>query len=231
VLALDLTGLEPAATRLATLVTLAATLSEIGWREPAGDLRAMLEPCAGQVVTVFNGVICLGDTDLALGRLAVLDGDPGRAEAHLRRSIVQHDRMGAVLLAGQGRAVLGRLLQRRSADPAAGGSGEAGAQLLAQARAAFRSRGATGLERLAAADEPAIRARAAAPAVGGLSAREVEVLELLADGLTNKQIAARLHLSAATVQRHTINLYRKIGVGGRSEAAAFAVHHGLHRTG
>ena len=67
--------------------------------------------------------------------------------------------------------------------------------------------------------------------MGGLSAREVEVLELLADGLTNKQIAARLHLSAATVQRHTINLYRKIGVRGRSEAAAFAVHHGLHRTG
>jgi ATP/maltotriose-dependent transcriptional regulator MalT len=228
VLALDLTGLEPAATRLATLVTLAATLSAIGWREPAGDLRAMLEPSAGQVVTVFNGVICLGGTDLALGRLALLDGDLGRAEAHLRRSIVQHDRMGAVLLAGQGRAVLGRLLQRRSADPGAGGPG---AQLLAQARAAFRSRDATGLERLAAADEPAIRARAEAPAVGGLSAREVEVLELLADGLTNKQIAARLHLSAATVQRHTINLYRKIGVGGRSEAAAFAVHHGLHRTG
>lgn len=57
----------------------------------------------------------------------------------------------------------------------------------------------------------------------GLSGRETEVLDLIAAGLTNREIAARLSLSVHTVERHTANLYLKLGVRGRSEATAYAL--------
>jgi DNA-binding NarL/FixJ family response regulator len=58
-----------------------------------------------------------------------------------------------------------------------------------------------------------------------LSRREAEVLGLLAQGLSNKEIAGILWLSERTVERHITSLYRKIGVGRRSEATAFALLH------
>jgi len=57
----------------------------------------------------------------------------------------------------------------------------------------------------------------------GLSAREVEVLGLIAAGMRNGEIAARLSLSVHTVERHTVNIYAKLGVRGRAEATAFAM--------
>jgi predicted ATPase/DNA-binding NarL/FixJ family response regulator/transcriptional regulator with XRE-family HTH domain len=68
---------------------------------------------------------------------------------------------------------------------------------------------------------------AASPLPGNLTARQAEVLQLLADGLSNKQIAARLYLSPGTVERHLGTIYRKLKVGGRVEAARYAVEHGL----
>jgi ATP/maltotriose-dependent transcriptional regulator MalT len=61
----------------------------------------------------------------------------------------------------------------------------------------------------------------------GLSAREVEVLGLIAAGLTNQEIADRLVLSLRTVERHTVNIYAKIGARGRAEAVAYALRHDL----
>lgn len=60
----------------------------------------------------------------------------------------------------------------------------------------------------------------AASGLEALSAREAEVLGLLTDGLTNQEIAKQLSLSVRTVERHTENLYAKLGVRGRAEAAA-----------
>jgi DNA-binding CsgD family transcriptional regulator len=60
-----------------------------------------------------------------------------------------------------------------------------------------------------------------------LTRREAEVLGLLAQGLSNKEIAAVLWLSDRTVERHITGLYRKIGVDRRTEATAFALRHGL----
>jgi DNA-binding CsgD family transcriptional regulator/Tfp pilus assembly protein PilF len=65
------------------------------------------------------------------------------------------------------------------------------------------------------------------PLPGNLTARQAEVLRLLADGLSNKEIAARLYLSPGTVERHLATIYRKLGLGGRVEAARYAVEHGL----
>ena len=59
-----------------------------------------------------------------------------------------------------------------------------------------------------------------APVPAGLSAREIEVLRLVADGLDNEEIAARLHLSTRTVERHLQNVYGKLDLRGRSARAA-----------
>lgn len=56
-------------------------------------------------------------------------------------------------------------------------------------------------------------------AKGVLSARELEVILLVARGLSNRQISRSLHLSEATVKRHLANIYPKMGVSSRGEAA------------
>jgi len=53
-----------------------------------------------------------------------------------------------------------------------------------------------------------------------LSAREMEILALLAEGLSNKEIGARLHISFATVRTHLMHIYDKLHVRCRTEAAA-----------
>ncbi len=68
------------------------------------------------------------------------------------------------------------------------------------------------------------------PASEGLSAREVEVLRLLAEGLANKEIGAKLFISVPTVERHVANVYAKIGVSGRAAATAWAIKRGIART-
>jgi DNA-binding NarL/FixJ family response regulator len=61
----------------------------------------------------------------------------------------------------------------------------------------------------------------------GLTAREVEILRLLARGLLNKQIARRLGIAPKTVGNHVEHIYAKIGVSSRAAAGLFATEHGL----
>lgn len=77
---------------------------------------------------------------------------------------------------------------------------------------------------LAAAGHP-VRRRATHPA--GLTAREVEVLRLLARGRTNREIAARLVVSPKTVGHHVEHLYAKLGTSTRAGATLFALRHDL----
>jgi predicted ATPase/DNA-binding CsgD family transcriptional regulator len=60
-----------------------------------------------------------------------------------------------------------------------------------------------------------------------LTPREVEVLGLVAEGLTNPQVAQKLFLSPRTVQRHLNSVYRKLGVSSRAAATRLALEHGL----
>jgi DNA-binding NarL/FixJ family response regulator len=72
---------------------------------------------------------------------------------------------------------------------------------------------------------PTLPTRKTHPA--GLSAREVEVLRLIADGLTDAQVAEKLVLSPRTVNAHLQSIYNKIGVNSRIAATRFAVDNGL----
>ncbi len=62
---------------------------------------------------------------------------------------------------------------------------------------------------------------------GGLTPREVEVLKLLAQGLSNKEIAQRLTISPKTAGSHVEHIYSKIDASSRAAAGLFAVQHGL----
>jgi DNA-binding NarL/FixJ family response regulator len=65
------------------------------------------------------------------------------------------------------------------------------------------------------------------PAEDKLSNREIEVLELVAEGASNSDIAGRLHISQATVKSHLINVFGKLGVSDRTAAVTVALQRGI----
>lgn len=111
-----------------------------------------------------------------------------------------------------------RLLPGDVASPFAGDI-DGGVDAIAAFLGLTGSAGTAGTEGATATPAPALP--------DSITPREVEVLALLARGLSNKEMAARLGLSVNTVERHLTNLYPKIGARGRTEATAFALRHGL----
>jgi DNA-binding NarL/FixJ family response regulator len=66
---------------------------------------------------------------------------------------------------------------------------------------------------------------------GALSAREREIVTLVAQGFKNKEMAERMFISEQTVKNHLHNIFDKLGVSDRLELALYAIHHNLHEQG
>ncbi len=111
----------------------------------------------------------------------------------------------------------GRTARRATPD-------EAAAELRAEVRAGRLDGDAVG-RRAARRRPPRHPPPRARPA--GLTGREVEVLRLLARGLSNKEIAERLVISRKTASHHVEHIYTKIGITNRALASLFAARHGL----
>ena len=160
----------------------------------------------------------LGSTALTVARMAALledDVEPSAWFARARRELEIDGRRPLRAIVDYDEALA--LVRAGSHDRARI------AALLEAALAAFRALGMDSWEQRALRLLPGHTA----PLPDRLTAREAEVLALLAAGRTNKEIAAQLVLSPATVERHVANLYRKIGARRRAEATAYALHHGL----
>ena len=110
---------------------------------------------------------------------------------------------------------------------ASGNSAEA--QLLSnEARATAELLGAAPmLERIGALAEVSAARPEPAEVPGGLTPREIDVLKLVARGMTDAEVAGELHISPRTVGRHLSSIYDKLEVNSRTAATAFAYEHGL----
>ena len=151
----------------------------------------------------------------ARGEVELADGDPGAALVALRQAGRLWQELDAPYEVARVRVLVG--LACRALDDE-----ESAALELAAAREVF--------ERLAAAPDLAridLLADRTAPDSHGLSARELEVLRLVAAGKTNREIASELVLSEHTVARHVQNIFAKLGVTSRTAATAFAFQHEL----
>jgi len=102
-------------------------------------------------------------------------------------------------------------------------AGEAAMELRAEVKAGRRD--AEAVEAVLGAAGHRVMRRRDGPA--GLTQREVEVLLLLARGLSNKQMAERLVISPKTIGNHVEHIYTKIGTSTRAAASLFAMQHGL----
>jgi DNA-binding CsgD family transcriptional regulator len=151
----------------------------------------------------------------ATGAVLIAEGDARAGLFPLRRAWSAWQDLDAPYEAARVRVLIG-LACRALGD-------EDSAQMeLDAARWVFRQLGAApDLARV-----EALTRKALAPA-GGLTAREVEVLRLVAAGKTNRAIAADLFLSEKTVARHLSNIFAKLGVSSRAAATAYAFAHDL----
>jgi LuxR family maltose regulon positive regulatory protein len=74
---------------------------------------------------------------------------------------------------------------------------------------------------------PSVKEKTKRELIEPLSERELEVLQLIAEGLSNSEIARRLYISVSTVKGHTTNIYAKLGVSKRTQAVAQARNLGV----
>jgi DNA-binding NarL/FixJ family response regulator len=150
----------------------------------------------------------------ARGAVVLAEGRPEAALQTLRAACRRWQELDAPYDAARVRLLLARTYQ-------ALGDGDAAVLELDAAEAVFARLGAT----LDIGDLAALRGRPVLP--DGLTQREAEVLALVAAGRTNREIAAVLVLSHKTVARHLSNIFAKIDVTSRTQAAAYAYRHGL----
>jgi DNA-binding CsgD family transcriptional regulator len=197
-------GMERAAGLEALVAAHAARGAVEEARVAAEELRSLAERIGTDPLVAAAG----------LAQALVAEG-PSQAKPLLDVAVSLYERSGAPFEAARARVELARCLAVLGRDAAARRELEA-------ATTAFRELGAP-LEAQRATAALALR-----PA--GLSAREVEVVRLVARGLSNEEIAARLFLSVRTVERHLSNVYVKLGAEGKAARAAlsaFAAKHGL----
>jgi ATP/maltotriose-dependent transcriptional regulator MalT len=178
------------------------------------DLKAARAACdeTAEIAAAFASPLLHAAAARAEGALGLAAGDAEAALPPLRRAARSWQELEAPYELARTRELLARACL-------ALGDEDAARMELDAARETFAALGAA--PDLARLDAPPPADR------HGLSARELEVLRLVAAGGSNKAIAAELVLSEKTVERHLSNIFAKLGVPSRGAATAFAYEHGL----
>ena len=198
---------------LAALVEIALAAGDVAAaRAAAGELAGIAERLGAPLLRAMAAQ--------AAGSVLLAEGQWQQALAALRRAESAWRELQAPYETARVR-VLVALACRGLGDE------DAAMQELDAARLAFKALGAApDVERVAALARPAPPAVTAA---GRLTARELEVLGLVASGKTNRSIAAALGISEKTVARHVSNIFTKLGLATRAAATAYAYQHDLVR--
>ncbi len=183
----------------------------VGELDEAGAACGELERIAARYESDLLSALCA----FALGSVALAEDDPERALPLLRGALQRWQEVEVPYDAARTRVLIARACGALGDDEGASFEIEA-------AREAFVRLGATPdlvhLDALAGATH--------AP-THGLTARELEVLRLVAAGRSNREIAAGLVISEHTVARHLQNIFAKLDVSSRTAASAFAYEHDL----
>jgi ATP/maltotriose-dependent transcriptional regulator MalT len=182
----------------------------------SGDIEGGAEAVRelAQLAGSFGCSALVAAAGAASAQLALARGDPAAALPAARAGLTGWARLEAPYEAARCRVLLGRALRLVGDEASAVG-------YLSEARRTFAELGAAAAER----DAAELLGQEDVP--GGLSPREVEVLRLVAAGMSNPEVAAELLLSQKTVARHLSNIFVKLNVGSRTAATAFAYEHRL----
>jgi DNA-binding NarL/FixJ family response regulator len=208
-------GAQPieSAAALELLVPIRIALGELDLaRESHVQLAAVAEAVATDLVRA--GERC------AAGRVALAGGDPGAARLAFEEAVDLYGRSAAPFDAAQARLALARALAAQERSVAAADQAREGS-------ATFKRLGARSAATQADKLLARLGGRRGAAGRGGLTRRELEVLSLVAEGLSNPQIAERLTVSEHTVHRHLANVYAKLRVPSRAAAVALAAEREL----
>jgi len=215
-------GLEPLreALWLASLTYLTDACAAVGDEAFAALLLPELEPYAGTIVVVGNGVACYGAADRYLAMVSATLGDWEVAEARFDAALDLNRSMGAPTWLAHTAYEYGRMLHARGRPEDA----DLRASMLTEAGALAKH---IGMPTLLARIDKLGGAAVATTAPDGLSPREVDILRLVARGLSNRQIGEELFISAHTAANHMRSILRKTSCANRTEAATYAHRHGL----
>jgi LuxR family transcriptional regulator, maltose regulon positive regulatory protein len=199
--------------RTPALELLVHTMLALGDRQAAAGHLAELRAAAEVIASPpLRATVCVAD-----GLLAAAADDHERACDHFEDAADLYARAGAPVEQQSVRLELARSLLGLGRPEAAG----------REARAALASLEAAGAGAVVARARRVLAEVSPGAAEAPLTARQLEVLRLIADGLTDREIAARLVLSEHTVHRHVANIYARLGCSSRATAVAQAGRLGL----
>jgi DNA-binding CsgD family transcriptional regulator len=179
----------------------------------APAIYAALEPFADELsVSTAGQAASLGSVSRYLGQMAALMGDWDRVEIDFARAMRRNLETGARAELAETRFDWATALLRH-------GHARDRERASAMLDASVRGASELGMEPLR------VRAAAALAALRGgrspLTERELEVAALVAEGLTNKEVASRLKLSVRTAENHVLNVMNKLGLDNRAQVAAW----------
>lgn len=209
------------------VVTYAHAVADVGDIDAAEMLFDLLEPVRGQIATASTSA--WGTTDHALGRLASTLGAHDSAAVYLERALSEYTRMRAPVWRGQAALDLGialrvagrdRTREAELIDEARGTALRHEAKLLMRElppRGSAREDSEDGRTRGRGGGRSRRRGESVSERLGALDLtdRQRDVVALVVRGLSNKQVAAELEISPATVKRHLEEAFRRAGVPGR----------------
>jgi DNA-binding CsgD family transcriptional regulator len=197
------------------LVFMVEAALELGNREAIHALRPYVARYEGKNLVAGQFVALFGSADRYLARIAALGGDGGAAERHFGAALEMDRRMGSVVHVTE-------TLARQALFAASRDRIEEALHMADEARATAAQ---IGQNRVIGLVDTLLTMDLQGP--DGLTDREIEVLRLLAEGLSNRAIGERLYISTNTAANHVRSILIKTGAANRTQAAMYAADHEL----